>query len=207
MGYGSTRVLVTGDAEADLAAIRVSDCDSEVVRGIGGACAALRLADFGVVVADVAAAHDALAIARAAARGRPAARVICLLPAHADPRVLELVERSTHVVRRHPVLRGELDALVAEACAEYEAERGRAVSGVTPFARPERDGGIERELAAALCGLAERAGGRLDRATRTAVGDAVRAAVLVARTDGAVSTLRVLADRLEAAAQADEVAA
>ena len=61
------RVLVTGDDEADLAAVRTGLHGTvEVVPGLSGAVAAMRLREFGALVADVQSVQDALVLLRAA---------------------------------------------------------------------------------------------------------------------------------------------
>lgn len=61
------RVLVTGDDEADLTLVRAGlVVPSEVAQGLSLAVAAMRMREFGVLIADVRSAQDALALLRAA---------------------------------------------------------------------------------------------------------------------------------------------
>jgi hypothetical protein len=125
------RVLLTGDDEADLAVVRSTlPAPSEVAVGLGAAVSAMRLREFGVLVADVSAAQDALALLRAARRSRPAARGIVLMPAHmpSDAAGWELVGRAAFKLIQHPVDVGALATLIDEARRDYLAElagRGR----------------------------------------------------------------------------------
>ena len=117
-------VLITGDTEADLGRLALSvHAPTTVARGIAAGCAALRSSDFGAVVVDVQTGDDAFAILRAAGRGRPAARVVCLMAADFSGQVdiAGLIARSAFAVRRHPVSTSEVNRLVAEAVADYES--------------------------------------------------------------------------------------
>lgn len=116
------RVLLTGDDEADLAVVRsLLPAPSEVAEGLGSAVAAMRLREFGVLVADVSAAQDALALLRAARRGRPATRGIVLMPAHLerDRDGWELVGRAAFTLVQHPVDIEALQAQIEGARRDY----------------------------------------------------------------------------------------
>ncbi|MGE3961438.1 MAG: hypothetical protein AB7F65_07125 [Dehalococcoidia bacterium] len=124
------RVLVTGDDEADLAAVRAGLPGTiEVAEGLTAAIAAMRLKEFGALVADVASAQDALALLRAARRARPVTRGIVLMPADQEPRTAgwELVEQAAFTVMRHPVVPVDLVTRVDAAREAYAAERDGAV--------------------------------------------------------------------------------
>ena len=59
------RVLLTGDDEADLDAVRFGLPGTiEVAPGLTGAVAAMRLREFGALIADVNSVQDALALLR-----------------------------------------------------------------------------------------------------------------------------------------------
>ncbi|MEX1022395.1 MAG: hypothetical protein WD058_04530 [Dehalococcoidia bacterium] len=204
-----TRVLIAGDAEADLAGVRLPGfpAPTQVARGVAAACSALRLADFGVVVADVAGADDAMAILRAAGRGRPAARVICLLPA-GFPGATDLLERSAYAVRRHPLAPGDLDRMVAEASALYEADRSIAAGAPVAIGDRGRWADAERALASALEGLfRELTGVPADREAREVIERAVRASMAAARQGtGGAGLVIALADALGTDAAQQEAA-
>jgi len=123
------RVLLTGDDEADLAIVRsVLPAPSEVAPGLGGAVAAMRLREFGVLVADVSAVQDALALLRAARRARPATRGVVLMPAHREPDRdgWEIVGRAAFSLVRHPVDVEALGGLIEEARRDYFDELAAA---------------------------------------------------------------------------------
>ncbi|MCK9494921.1 MAG: hypothetical protein M0R75_05420 [Dehalococcoidia bacterium] len=125
------RVLVTGDDEADLAAIRGGlPGNVEVVAGLSSAVAAMRLREFGVLVADVQSVQDALVLLRAARRARPVTRGIILVPADQRAEVgsrcrdgWELVAQAAFGVVAHSVQQESLHELVSEARCDYVAER------------------------------------------------------------------------------------
>jgi DNA-binding NtrC family response regulator len=123
---GLTRVLVAGDQEADPRVVNL-DGDYEVrnAQGVRVAVSALREEEFAVVVADVVAINDAMAILRAAARGRPPSRSIVLLPADSagSSPGAALVRASAFATLRHPLGDGALQRAVAEAAAAYHVER------------------------------------------------------------------------------------
>jgi len=154
MSAGSTRrslgkVLVAGDQEADLRLLRLEgDYAVRTTQGVRLAVSALREDEFAVVVGDVAAVDDAMAILRAAARGRPPARSIVLLPAD-FPEVspgAALIRASAFATLRHPIEDGVLERIVAEAAADYQSERtapvvqwrGRTVSEERRWREAER---------------------------------------------------------------------
>ena len=178
-------VLLTGDAEADLGALvaalqAVGDAPS-VALGIAAACASLRLSEFAVVVADVASAEEALAVMRAAGRGRPAARVVCLLPAHfeATPDLHAYIETHSFAVRRHPLADADLRGLVRAAQRDFSAERGPRGD------RPERERWrqAERRLSDAFRALVEDASGHpCSSAAGAVIEQAVAATARAART-------------------------
>ncbi len=180
-----TPVLIAGDAEADLGAIagvlpvEPGGLAPSLAQGVPAACAALRLAEFAVVVADVTTLDDAFAILRAANRGRPAARVICLLPAAAgaDGPLSDHLSRLAFAVRHHPVDGDRLAALVDGARRDFAEERA-----VVP--RRARDGwdAAEQALARALAALARDAEeGAAGSPDAHAIGGAVAAASRAAR--------------------------
>lgn len=114
-------------AEHELLASRLAAAGYQVAtaRGIAAACTALRTREFAAVVADLGAADDgALAVVRAAERGRPPARVLLLLPAHpaGPPPVLAQLQDLAYVCLHHPLAEAELDALLSTACAGYARE-------------------------------------------------------------------------------------
>ncbi|MDA0270293.1 MAG: hypothetical protein O2798_02800 [Chloroflexi bacterium] len=116
-------LLLAGDDEADLE--RVGDAFDGVsmrvvhARGLALACAALRGADYSVVVADVATLEEAMVILRAAGRTRPAIPVVTLLPADLGAQrpveLVEVVQRTSFATRSHPVTDEELLAMVNAA--------------------------------------------------------------------------------------------
>ncbi|MCK9485161.1 MAG: hypothetical protein M0R73_00405 [Dehalococcoidia bacterium] len=125
-------VLLAGDAEADLGALAevLARRDQwgtphSIASGIPAACAALRLSEFAVVVADVGTTDEALTILRAAGRGRPAARVICLLPPHYQiaPGLEAYIQGAAFAVLRHPLPGVDVRALVQMAGQDYARER------------------------------------------------------------------------------------
>lgn len=150
------RVLVTGDDEADLTLVRAGlIVPSEVAQGLSLAVAAMRMREFGVLIADVRSAQDALALLRAARRGRPPTRGIVLLPADHDALSdgWELVARAAFAMVRHPLEVESLGRVIDDARREYVAE----LRGFTPSTVPELDDAegtrwllAERRLAAVL---------------------------------------------------------
>lgn len=151
------RVLLTGDDEADLDAVRTGLTGAiEVASGLTAAVAAMRLREFGALIADVDSVQDALALLRAARRSRPATRGIVLMPADQDPRAgrWELVEQAAFVVARHPVPASQLAALVASARGDYMHEREGAIrpGGASAASDSEATRWLlaERRLAAVL---------------------------------------------------------
>ena len=143
-------VLITGDTEADLGRLALAvRAPATIARGIAAGCAALRSSDFGAVVVDVQTGDDAFAILRAAGRGRPAARVICLMAADFSGQVdiAGLIAQSAFAVRRHPVSTAEVNQLVAEAVADYGASEPE-IRGSSPV--PARWTDAEYQLADAL---------------------------------------------------------
>ncbi len=177
-------VLVAGDAEADLGALAgvLTDASvtASVASGIPAACAALRLAEYAVVVADVATPDDALVLLRAAGRGRPAARVVCLFPADYEerPDLQGYIEGASFAVRRHPLPGRDLHALVRAAQHDFAAERGSAP------ARTHRDQwkDAEQRLAASLASLLqESTGHEAGPETQEVIARAVAAASRAAR--------------------------
>lgn len=143
-------VLITGDTEADLGRLALAvRAPVTIARGIAAGCAALRSSDFGAVVVDVQTGDDAFAILRAAGRGRPAARVICLMAADFSGQVdiAGLIAQSAFAVRRHPVSTAEVNQLVAEAVADYGSSEPE-IQGSSPV--PARWTDAEYQLADAL---------------------------------------------------------
>lgn len=151
------RVLVTGDDEADLTLVRAGlVVPSEVAQGLSLAVAAMRMREFGVLIADVRSAQDALALLRAARRGRPPTRGIVLIPADHDAQAdgWELVARAAFAMVRHPLEVDALGHVIDDARREYVAE----LRGFTPSTAPEADDDAEgtrwllaeRRLAAVL---------------------------------------------------------
>lgn len=153
------RVLLTGDDEADLAIVRsvlpAPPAGAEVVRGLGGAVAAMRLREFGVLVADVSAVQEALVLLRAARRARPATRGIVLMPADVPPdgEGWELVDRAAFALVRHPVETEALRGLIEEGRRDYLAERA-GIAGRAMASGPSAEAASESEDARWL--LAER---------------------------------------------------
>lgn len=157
-------VLIAGDAEADLgvlaAALTVDGHPRpSIAAGIPAACAALRLTEFAVVVADVATSDEALTILRAAGRGRPAARVICLFPAHytGHPELASYIEGAAFAVCRHPVSTTDLARVVQQARGGFVGER-RAWHRV--HTDRDRWAAAEARLGLALRRMLEEVGGR-----------------------------------------------
>ena len=153
------RVLIAGDGEADLQRLGLIALPSppQHARGVPAAVAAMRLSDFGVVVADVACVEDALALLRAAGRGRPEAATIVLFPADFPDLStgMDLVYRSAFAVRRHPIGDDELGSLVERAARTYQSvlEAGGLARERGPWAQ------AEQVLATALSQAAARWGG------------------------------------------------
>lgn len=143
----SLRILVMGDegAEHELLASRLAAAGYQVTvaRGVAAACSTLRTRDFAAVVADLGVADDgALAVVRAAERGRPPARVLMLLPSEpkGSPAVLAQLSDLAYVCLHHPVSDLEFTALLETACAGYARECRQPV-------RPVRLLGSSRESA------------------------------------------------------------
>lgn len=206
-------VLITGDAEADLGRLALSvQAPTTVARGISAGCAALRSSDFGAVVVDVQTGDDAFAILRAAGRGRPAARVVCLMAAdfsgHLD--IASLIARSAFAVRRHPVSTAEVNRLIVQALTAYESSESE-IRVSSPV--PARLSDAEDELAEALRSVVVAlTGRRADEAAERVIARCVAAAAEAARDglDGD-TLLKALAGALElplpARARMDEEAA
>jgi hypothetical protein len=192
-------VLITGDAEADLGRVALADnAPTRVARGIAAGCAALRSTEFGAVVVDVAAGDDALAILRAAGRGRPQPRVVCLLAAdfNGELEVARLIARTAFAVRRHPLHGGEIDRLVADALADFQADGDASRGGALAQSRWTE---TEYQLADALRSIVTTlAGGRPGAETEDLIARCIAAASDAARDgmDGA-TILSTLAGALD----------
>lgn len=125
----SARVLIVGDEEAEFdgltTALAAVGCQTEVVRGVGAACATLRSEDYLAVVADLPAPNvDAFAILRAARRRMPAARVVVVLPSiplGVEP-LLDALRREAFEVVRHPLDTELIGRRVLDAIEETRAE-------------------------------------------------------------------------------------
>ncbi|MQC17683.1 MAG: hypothetical protein DWG80_01245 [Chloroflexi bacterium] len=151
------RVLVTGDDEADLTLVRAGlVVPSEVAQGLSLAVAAMRMREFGVLIADVRSAQDALALLRAARRGRPPTRGIVLIPADHDAQAggWELVARAAFAMVRHPLEVDALGRVIDDARREYIAELRGFTPSTVPEAADDAEGTrwllAERRLAAVL---------------------------------------------------------
>ncbi|MEX2228120.1 MAG: HD domain-containing phosphohydrolase [Dehalococcoidia bacterium] len=149
----SARVLIVGDEEAEFdglaAALAAVGCLTEVVRGVGAACAALRVQDFLAVVADLPAPDmDAFAILRAARRRVPSARVIVVLPAvplTVEP-LLDALRREAFDIVRHPLDTAVIGRRVLDAIEETRSELADW-AGSDLGAGACQSGGAPREVA------------------------------------------------------------
>ncbi len=198
------RVLVTGDDEADLALVRASlAVSSEVAQGLGFAVAAMRLHTFGVMIADVRAVQDALALLRAARRSRPATRGIVLMPADQPESAggWELVQRSAFALVRHPLDIHRLGALIEDARHDYLSE----LRGWTRPTVLETDHDIERtrwllaerRLAAVLRRTVTRWATRSQGGVEVALLQGVEAVIEATRqANGSPEVLLAIADAL-----------
>lgn len=151
------RVLVTGDDEADLTLVRAGlVVPSEVAQGLSLAVAAMRMREFGVLIADVRSAQDALALLRAARRGRSATRGIVLIPADHDAMAggWELDTHAAFAVVRHPLDVDSFGRLIDDARRQYVAELAGPVSPAASNVDDDPEGTrwllAERRLAAVL---------------------------------------------------------
>lgn len=197
------RVLVTGDDEADLEVVMAAlSAPAGVARGLPEAVAAMRLQEFGALVADVEAVQDALVLLRAARRSRPVIRGIILAPAEISPQAdgWEQVEQAAFAVVRHPVEQETLAALVEAARADYEAERSTSKRRRrAPLRDPEGLGWLvaERRLAGALRRIVLQWSTRSQAGAEDALLHGVQAAVQVARQANATpEVLLAIADAL-----------
>lgn len=143
----SLPILLAGDAEADLDALRALMESAEerltLARSVALACAALRRVEYGVVVADVATVEEGFTILRAARRTRPVTPVICLLPAYLDPwgsAASERVHELAFAVRLHPL---DADTLQDLVTAALEAPRIIPLAGLPDHAGIEWNQGEE----------------------------------------------------------------
>lgn len=200
----SIRVLITGDAEADVDFIGERLAEShQIARGVPAAIASMRLADFGVLVADVTGVHDALALLRAARRGRPPTRAIVLIPADEDEGGAgwELVAGAAFVVLRHPVRPGDLQAMIDAARAEYARALDGAATARLPVSESPEDTRwllAERRLASVLRALVtQRVAVSVDHRVESIVAHGVQAMTVATREgDGGPELLLVIADAL-----------
>ncbi|MQC27706.1 MAG: HD domain-containing protein [Chloroflexi bacterium] len=121
--------MIVGDEEAEFdgltTALAAAGCCTEVVRGVGAACAALRSENFLAVVADLPAPNvDAFAILRAARRRSPVARVVVVLPSiplGMEP-LLDALRREAFEVIRHPLDTELIGRCVLDAIEETRAD-------------------------------------------------------------------------------------
>ena len=208
------RVLLTGDDEADLDAVRFGLPGTiEVAPGLTGAVAAMRLREFGALIADVNSVQDALALLRAARRARPATRGIVLMSADQAPRAggWELVEQAAFTVVRHPVTSSDLAAFVEAARRDYAQERAGFVRGADAEGALDAEATrwllAERRLAAVL----RRAVGRWSTRSQQGVEEAVARGVAAAseatrQAQGSPEMLLAIAAALSDAGDVEEAA-
>ncbi len=202
------RVLVTGDDEADLTLVRAGlVLPSEVAQGLSLAVAAMRMREFGVLIADVRSAQDALALLRAARRGRPATRGIVLIPADHDAQAegWELVARAAFAMVRHPLEVDSFGRLMDEARRDYIAELRGFTSSIAPADDDSDDSEgtrwliAERRLAAVLRRTVTRWSTRSQGGVDVAVLRGVEAVAEAARAANASpEVLLAIADALSA---------
>ena len=208
------RVLLTGDDEADLDAVRVGLPGTiEVAPGLSAAVAAMRLREFGALIADVESVQDALALLRAARRARPATRGIVLMPADQALRAggWELVEQAAFTVARHPVPSTDLAALVEAARRDYAGERAGIVRSVEVEAAHDAEATrwllAERRLAAVLRRAVNRWATRSQQGVDEAVARGVAAASEATRqAQGSPEMLLAIAAALSEAGDVEEAA-
>lgn len=197
-------VLVAGDAEADLGALaRVLRSEAaftiHIARGVPAACAALRDTEYGAVVADVANATDALALLRAAGRGRPPARVICLLPAGSrEDQWGDYLLHSAAAVERHPIPPEALTDLVRSAVRDHQQARVALTQRPRRDARDrdawrEAESALAESLAAFVDGQARSRSPRAEGAPLEVRRVAAEIARHVRSGDGGIAVLHALA--------------
>lgn len=129
------RVLIVRDQHASNDALdqqlRVSGVQVHSAQGVASGCAMLRTHDFAAVVANLDIPDErALAITRAAGRGRPPARVIALI----DPKgpggpVLAAVRNVAFQCLSADAPDEEIERSIRDAIADYEAAIARRTAG------------------------------------------------------------------------------